>query len=491
MSRKNRQKRQQREQGMQKQLVGDDSLMGIERRTEAEPFTPLGVPGTAIYGGFIVEQERDDRLTGSEKYRTYSDILANVSIVAAGTRLFLNIVSKAKWSVEPRDESEAARQIADAVQKVIENCDTSWSRIVRNAATYRLYGFAILEWTAKVHDDGVIGFEDIERRPQVTIERWDRDKHGKILGMIQRSPQTFEEIYLPRQKVVYLVDDALNDSPEGLGLFRHLAKDAAYYERYQLLEAWGFERDLRGVPVGRAPYAEIAKKLENGTMTQAQADAQLAPLQTFVKKALRGESTGIVLDSTTYRAAGENKAPSPERVWNIELLSGQSVGLTDMAKAIDRLTRNMARTLGVEQLLLGENRVGSHALARDKTQTLGMIIDSTLGEMSEQFERDLLRPLMELNGWDPELKPTFKIEQVQYRDLDAIGDFILKISQAGVPLMPTDEAVAKLYELVGLPAPDPEEGMALLQQMAQVQPGEEPAAPSEPEDADEEGGSDE
>lgn len=472
MSRKNREKQ------VEKRLAEQEGITDLPKGG-SDPFTPIGAPGTAIWGGFIVEQEKDDRLTGTEKYRTYADILANVSIVAAGTRLFLNIISKAQWTVTPKDESVEAQKIADTIQDIINNCESSWSRIVRNAATYRLYGFSVLEWTAKVRDDGVIGFEDIERRPQVTIERWDRNRWGKIEGMVQRSPQTFEEIYLPREKVIYLVDDALNDSPEGLGLFRHLVKDAHKLQRYELLEGWGFERDLRGVPVGRAPYAEIAKKIANGTMTKTQAEEQLSPLTTFVKKALRGESTGILLDSTVYRSAGENKQPSGDRVWDIELLSGQSVGLTDMAKAIDRLIRSLARALGVEQLLLGDNRIGSHALARDKTQTLGMIIDSTLSEMSETFERDLLRPLFELNGWDAKLKPSFTIEQVQYRDLDAIGDFILKISQSGAPLLPTDPAVEKLYELIGLPPPDPDEHMALLQEMGDAM-AQDPEAQPQP-----------
>jgi hypothetical protein len=476
---------------LKKAVLGseDDPLLRVERGSD-DPFTALGDPGTAIWGGWIVEQEKDADLTGTEKYRTFDNIVANVSIVAAGARLFLNLISKASWTVLPAEETPEAQRIADAVQKVMDECETSWTSIVRQAATYRLYGFSIMEWTAKLLDDGTIGFDNIDNRPQVTIERWDRDRNGKIVGVVQRSPQTFEEIYLPRQKILYLVDDSLNDSPEGLGLFRHLVKDAHKLRRYELLEGWGYERDLRGVPVGRAPLAEIKKKLKNGDMTETQADAQLEPLKNFVSKALKGISTGILLDSQTYRAAGETKQPTPERVWDIQLLSGQSVGLTDMAKAIDRLTRNLARALGVEQILLGENRIGSHALAKDKTQTLGMIIDSTLGEMGETFEKDILRPLFELNGWSEDLKPTFKIEQVQYRDLDSIGEFIKSISQAGAPLMPTDPAIPKLYELLGLPAPDPEEAMQLLTQMNQPMPGEEPEEPSEDEDSDDMDGED-
>ena len=461
-------------------------LLGVDSADRnAKPFSVKGAPGTAIYGGWIVEQEKDSRLTGTAKYREYSDILANVSIVAAGVRLFLNLVAKAGWTVEPADESAEAQRIADEVDRIMNDCATPWSRIVRNAAGYRMYGFAILEWTAKRNEDGTVGYLDIERRPQVTIERWDRDENGVIQGVVQRDPQTFREIYIPIGKTIYVVDDSLNDSPEGLGLFRHLVKDAHALRRYELLEGWGFERDLRGVPVGRAPLAELRKKLKNGTLTQSDVDALLDPMKSFVQKALRGENTGLLLDSQVYRAGGDTQSPSTTNVWDLELLSADGqMGLEEIAAAITRLTRNLARALGVEQLLLGEDSVGSHALSKDKTQTFGLIVDSTLTELREAFEKDFLGPLFALNGWNEALKPSFAIEQVQFRDLEQIAGFVRDIAQAGAPLMTGDKAVEKLYEIAGLPAPDPMLGMQLLPG-EEMPEGPQPAAPGTNSDSEE------
>ena len=118
---------------------------------------------------------------------------------------------------------------------------------------YRFYGFSIQEWTARRRDDGFLTFADIAPRSQRTIERWDVDEAGQVLGALQRSPQTQEEIYLPREKLLYIVDDTLNDSPEGLGLFRHLVAPSRRLKRYEQLEGFGFETDLRGIPIGRSP----------------------------------------------------------------------------------------------------------------------------------------------------------------------------------------------------------------------------------------------
>jgi hypothetical protein len=424
----------------------------------ASPFESVGAPGTAIYSGFIVEGEKDQRLTGRQKYITYSNYLANTAIVAAGVRFFLNIVAKAGWSVDPYDESPLAIEYAEKVERWMHNMTTPWHRVVRRAAMYRFYGFSIQEWTMFRDEDGAIRYMDIEPRPQQTIERWDTDRSGTVQGVIQRSPQTQEDLYIPRGKCIYMVDDTINDSPEGLGLFRHLAKVAARLERYEILEGWGFERDLRGTPIGRGPLAELEKMVTNGTLTNAQAEALRYPIETWIKNALKGKDTSLFLDSSPYRSTGEQQTPSSTRQWDIELLQGDGGPHEQIAAAIERCNREAARILGIEQLLLGSDSAGSFALSRDKSQNFGLLVDGTLLELRKTFEKDFLDPLFELNGWDKKLKPTFKTEQVQYRDIEQIAEVLVKMSQAGAPLAPNDPAINAMRDLAGLPAA-PEEDM--------------------------------
>ena len=83
------------------------------------------------------------------------------------------------------------------------------------------------------------------------------DETGYLIGVVQRIPQTQRDTYLPREKIVYVVDDTLNDSPEGMGLFRHLARPSRHLKRYEQLEGFGYEMDLSGVPLVRMPLVEI------------------------------------------------------------------------------------------------------------------------------------------------------------------------------------------------------------------------------------------
>jgi hypothetical protein len=463
-------------------LLEDSSIADVQAKDQnPNPKETLGVPGTAIYGGYIVENEKDSRLTGTNKYRTYSNILANTSIVAAGVRYFLNLISKAGWEVEaPEDSGSEGEKIAEQVQDMMNDMTTPWHRVVRRAAMYRFYGFSIQEWTAKVRDtDGAIGFLDIEPRPQVTIERWNTDRTGTVLGMIQVSPQDGQEIYLPRPKTIYMVDDSLNDSPEGLGLFRHLAKTAHALTVYEQLESWGFERDLRGVPVGKAPLTQLRKMVQAKQITEADASALLEPIETFLRRAKQGEATALMLESEPWRGTGENQQPIDAPQWGVELMKGEATSQPEMAKAIERKNREMARVLGVEHLLLGSDSAGSFALSRDKTQSFGLIVDSTLREIGETMEADFLDPLFTLNGWNPELKPSFTIEQSQYRDIEQITTALSDIAKAGSPIMPGDPVVNKIRDLMGLPQePEIDLDLALPQQL----PGEEPVQTEEPEE---------
>jgi len=421
----------------------------IEPR-KPKPFESMGVFGTAIYGGYIVESEKDARLSGLEKYRTYSNILANTAIVAAGVRYFLNLVGKANWRVEPADSSEQAEVISETIADIMTDMVTPWHRVIRRAAMYRFYGFSLQEWTAKRRGDGAIGMYDIAPRPQKTIERWDVTDIGEVRGVVQRIPQTMQEVYLPRPKLIYLVDDSLDDSPQGLGLFRHIAPKAEVLSSYELLEGWGFERDLRGTPIGRGPLSEMSQMLNAGTLTAEQVSTLRTPIEQFVKNSLKGKDTGLVLDSAVYRGTGESQTPSQTPQWNVELLQGSTNSQPDMARAIERLNREMARILGVEHLLLGADSSGSFALSKDKTQSFGMIVTSTLQEIKESFEADFLAPLFDLNGWDMSLWPTLKVEQIQFRDIEQITGALLDMAQSGAAIAPDDPAVNEVRDMLGL-----------------------------------------
>lgn len=424
-------------------------LPGIKRDT-IKPRRDMGVPGFSVVGGQLQTIERNPRLIGEQKYLTASDMLANVSIIAAGLHYFLNLVASPNWKVEPVDDSAEAQQAAEFVESCMYDMDQSWSRTIRRAGMYRFYGFGVQEWTAKNRDDGQVGFQSIESRPQFTIQDWDVEPNGTIRGMWQTSPFDYVKHYLPRGKTIYLVDDTFSDSPEGFGLLRHLAEPADRYTEYQRIEGLGFERDFRGVPVGYAPRAEVLDAVDRGEIEKHTADVMLSGLDKFVSMRNKGQSTGMVLDSATYTSVSETgQAVSGAKKWGIELLTGSSVGIEHVGAAIERIRFDMALILGVDGMLLGSEG-GSRALGEDKSRNLYLTVNSCVNDIAETYEKDFINPLWTLNGFEDRLKPSLKTEDVAFRSVEQITAALRDMATAGGMLTPEDPVINDVRDLLGV-----------------------------------------
>lgn len=435
--------------------------------------TRLGSAGRYSYGGYLVSGEKNPHLAGAEKYLTYDNILCNCSVAAAGVRYFMNVISKASWKIQPANESKEAQEKADLVHNMINDMQTPWHRVVRKAVNYKFHGYSLMEWTAKHRPDGAIGYLDIESRPQKTIRRWDLTDSGEILGVFQIMYASTKEIYLPRNKLVYVVDDALTDSPEGLGLLRHIVEPSKRLQRFEELEGYGFETDLRGIPVGRAPLAELQRLVADNQMTKQEYDQIVEPLQKFLANHIKGPRLGMMIDSSPYFQNNDASTPSNTPQWDLELLKADSGSLGDASGAIQRINNEIARILGVEGILLGGQGRGSMALSNDKSNNFFMVVDGALKELAATFNKDVLSPLWILNGWDEELKPKFKPDSVQLRDVETITSALKDMAAAGAVLAPNDPAINELRDLLGLShAPEVDEEDLSLQDDDETDPND-------------------
>lgn len=436
-------------------------------RQRVAPTRPVGVGGAVLHSGYLYENEKSSDLRGTRKYETLSELLTNVSIIAASVRYFLTLVAKPTWKVEPADDSPEAERIAEAFESIIYGMDgCSWSGVVKRSALHKLYGFDIQVWTAKKLDDGTVGLAHIKPRPQRTIEKWDViHETGEVRGAIQRDPQDFREIYIPRDRMVYAVDDALNDTPEGLGLLRHAVDPATRLRRLKNLEAIGYETDLRGIPVLRAPLGLLDEMERNGEITAAQKAQYLSNLTTFGENHIKSTTSYVLLDSMTYESLDESATPSAVRKYDFELATGNGQGHEAIHNAIIREIHEIARIFGTEDLLIGSDGQGSMALAKSKTHKFRLLVDSANGENVEVYERDLVPPIAKLNGWPKDLWPCLKPEKTQHEDVEQIAATLRDMAIAGAPIDPTDPVVNAVRDLVGLPYAMQDEGAAIVDSM--------------------------
>jgi hypothetical protein len=421
------------------------------RMPRARPFQEMGVTGTVVRGGQVQTPERNPKWVGQSKYRTIADMMTNTSIIAASVHYFLNLISHPKWSVRPSDENDAeAVMIAEYVQEVIENMETPWPRIVRRMGTHRFYGFSIQEWTAKRRPDGAIAFKDIESRPQYSIEKWELDDDGSILGVYQRNPKTSELLPIPRKKFVYTVEDTLTDSPEGLGIFRYLAEPFERLRVFYALETKTFERDLRGIPIGRAPLSIINQAVKKGVLSQEEAKKMIEGMERFIQIEIKKSDTGMLLDSMPYESqSADGRKVSGLPQWGVELLTGPANGLVELSSAIERTQWEMARLLGTEAIMLGADQ-GSRALSADKSRNMYLIANSVLGSIVASVDKDTIDRIMELNNFPEDKRPWFSAEDVSFRDVQEVTSSLRDMATAGAVLAPDDPVINDVRDMLGV-----------------------------------------
>lgn len=411
----------------------------------------LGHPGYNIVGGYLLNTEKNSRLNGVEKYKEYSNLMLNLAIVGAGVRFFLNLISSVSWKFEPSNPNDLeSKRYSERVQYILNDMETPWHRVVRRASMYRFYGFSIQEWTAKLNAENEIGFLDIEPRPQSTIERWEVDDHGSVLGAWQRNPNNQAEVLLPRYKILYCVDDTLHTSPEGIGVFRNIVESAQRLQRYLQLEGFGYEMDIRGVPIGRAPLSKIQKMVDDGDIDKAQAAAIKEPIENILKNHVKNPYLSLLLDSVTYTSTDDAETPSQVKEWDIEFAKSEVGSQDSIAKAIERETFYIAILLGIEGLLLGGTKVGTYSLGDNKSNNLALIIDSTLREVSETVQNDIIKPLFSMNGWPDDKMPVATTDKVQLKEVTEITQALRDLADAGFPMMPDDPAINEVREMLGV-----------------------------------------
>jgi hypothetical protein len=441
------------------------------------PTKPAGADGVSSYGGFIVSGERNPRLQNREKWVTFDNATLNIPIISAAINIWTQLCGSAKWSVEPNKSGGAdAQRAADIVTEgLIEaQLSTPWRQVVRRQVMKKFRGFALHEVVIRRRSDGMVVIADLLDRPQWTVWRWNKpDEQSAWLG-VEQLTLTGETKYVERERLFYSVENTLSATPDGVGLLRQLAEPVRVLELYEQWEGIGFQTDLRGIPLARAPLAKLrAEAAAQGAKTDADIQAYIQGQAKFLVDFLLGHNKrsdqGVLLDSQTFTSKDPGQTPSAVAEWAFELIKGGGSGMPEINVAIGRRVRDIARVMNAEFLLLGDTGSGSDAMHEDKTEMFAAIANSTLDDLADDTRRDIAARLVALNGLDPETcTPTMTHEPVMRAATADACRSLMMMFQAG--LNPRDPAINILRNRMDLPdAPDIDETDFLLPRGAQVE----------------------
>lgn len=413
--------------------------------TLAEPtprragLAPLSAPGTVKFAGLLYNPTEKERVWQDQRAR--DEILIEMGsdpIIGGVLRQIAMFIRRVPWYVDPADDSDEAKQVAEFYQDCLSSMRGLWpGDTMARMLTFLQWGWSACEVVYTRRDDGKIGWKYWRLIPQETRWGWRFDDEGEATHLIQLDPESFKEIEVPLSRTIHLRDATRNNSPEGFSPLRIAYQAYAFRLGFQQLEGSLFER-FGGVQVARLPEKDI----ENNTSAYQE-------MQRIVTTLGINSQTGLVLSSKRDDAG--------EFFQDFEIVAppaGATVPSAD--PIINRYANELVGVFGANLTRTGQDGTGSYALADVQSgmfqQNMAAYLDLIGDEItSQEFPR-----LAVYNSIRPELVPKLRHGDIEDADLERLGAYIEKLSGAEL-LERTPELRFHVHDEAGLPVPSIDE----------------------------------
>ncbi len=358
-----------------------------------------------------------------------------------------SLILQAPWNIEVRGSDPTPEQIAVAEfvrGALFGDMMHTWSDFLSECLSMIPYGWVLFEVVYKRRsgepsshfNDGRIGWRKFGIRSQETLDRWEFNDHGDVLGMHQQDYYTGRYAFIPIQKALLFKFREWRGNPEGRSGIRNAYRSWWMLKRLQSIEAVGAERDLAGLPVMQVP----PRIMDDNASASDKKNRR--SFFNIIKNIRRDEQEGVLMPAET----GPDGKPTG---FKLSLLTSGGKRSIDIAKSIDRYQKDIAMTLLAQFLFLGMDRVGSFALAETNTDLFAVALGATMDRIADTINRHAIPPLMKLNGIPQENWPILVHGDVESRDLAGVSNFIKTLVDAGA--MTPGDLEPRLREIAGLP----------------------------------------
>lgn len=438
----------------------------------------IGSTGLNQWGGFIREEYLRE-LTGRRGMRVYRE-MGDDDIFGSCLFAIEKLALQVDWRVDafdqtPDNENDQKRQFLE--DALFKDMDQPWSETLSESLSMLQYGFApqeivykrrvtdptqlgklvpssrpfkpsrdipavkdgpvsMRQESASRFNDGQIGWAKWPIRAQDTIYRWLLDDASdEILGLVQKTDQK-PEVTIPWEKLLLFRASSKRGNPEGRSILRVGYTDWYFKRRLKEIEAIGIERDLGGLPI-----LQVAENVDLWNPNDPTAAARLTEFKKIVTSIRMDEQGGLVIPFgfELYPYGAGPKGGGTKKL--------------DTNSVITRYDQRMAMTVLADFILIGHEQVGSKALTSTKLTAFAQAMTSFLDHITDVVNRFAVPRLWELNGWPVERMPKLAHGEVEDVDLTALGEYIAKLSGAGVPLFPNPLLEKYLHDVAKLPAP--------------------------------------
>lgn len=385
-------------------------------------------------------------IRGVEAYQEMADNDATVGAILFAIEMLMR---QSEFHIEPGGDTEKDREAAEFVESCMDDMDRTWADTLSEILSFMTYGWSYHEIVYKrrigrtkspvtnsKHSDGLIGWRGLPIRSQDTLYGWVyKDESDELLAMDQVPPPYFEHCIIPVEKALHFRTRSRKDNPEGRSILRTAYRAYYFKKRMEEIEGYGMERDLAGFPVLYAPTDLPIWDQNDPEMVQT-----LARAEHIVSSIRRDAREGLVL-------------PGGESGWKIELISSGSRRQFDTNAIIDRYDKRIATSVLADFVMLGQQQVGSFALADNKTKIFAMAIGTYLDTICEVFNNQGIPRLIDING--DHFKgitdyPYMVHGDIEDKDMALFASYITEMVGAGV-LVPDEQLEEEVRRVGGLP----------------------------------------
>lgn len=416
----------------------------------------IGRIGQLRYGrngyGSILYEEFLPELRGIKGVQAYTEMADNDATVGAILFAIEMLMRNCEFHVEPAGDSSKDKDCAEFVESCMNDMERTWTDTLSEILSFLTYGWSYHEIVYKrrvgrtsspitnsKHADGLIGWRKLPIRAQDTLYGWEyKDETDELVGMTQAPPPHYDRITIPLEKSLHFRTRSRKDSPEGRSILRTAYRAYYFKKRIEEIEGYGIERDLAGFPVLYSPADQDIWDTEN-----EDAMASLARAEQIVSSIRRDQREGLVLPGGYEQGTG----------WKLELVTSGSRRQFDTNAIIDRYDKRIATSVLADFVMLGQQEVGSFALADSKTKIFALAVGTFLDIICEVFNNQAIPRLIDING--DHFKgitdyPKMKHGDIEDVDLQQFADFVVKLAGAGI-IVPDDELEDEVRRVGGLP----------------------------------------
>lgn len=443
--------------------------------TDGMTFWEIGQTGLRQFSGWVRE-EFLQTLVGRQGAQKYREMMDNSPTIGGLLFAIQSTMRKVTWRVNPDSESAeggGSQEQADFIEGCMHDMSHSWADHVVEALSMLPFGFSFHEIVYKkrsgrdpgpdprrrgedlpqsAYDDGKIGWRRLPGRSQDTLIKWFFDENGTTKGVTQQ-PWVGPLIDIPIEKSLLFRPAHYKANPEGRSILRNAYVPYYYTKRLQEQEAILFER-LGGVPVIKVP----GQLLEAAAAGDPTAVAAVNAYKRIAINLRTDEQMGLVLPSDVY--PGPSGSSSGVAQYQFELVSPQMRSANiNMDSTVQRYSVAILTSVLADFLTLGHEARGTQSLAVSKIDLFFQAIEGYLNSNAEIYNRYAIPRLMELNAVPETQWPKLEPDLAQRIDLDVLSNFVLRLSQAGMPLFPDEDLQSYLKDAAGLP--DIDDSLAL------------------------------